>query len=149
MSWFKKSALNISLKRNLITSEEFLQLEIYQKKIKQEESFTLQEAEEFNKIAEKIRQNRPSDTGAIILAGIAKVILGMNTERRSSMTRDYKALTENAANLNSLLEHPHQDNFSWNQAIHQCWYNITKLWFGESVEESTDESSHSKISKEA
>ncbi len=73
----KKAYEDIKIEKNPISQVELDRLEQHIGKIKRAESLNLQEAQDFNIIAEKIRDDKPSDIHALLLSGLAGFVLGL------------------------------------------------------------------------
>lgn len=74
---FVQAYRGTEIERNPITQAELRRLKQYLEKIKRAEDFTSEEAKDFYDIAEKIKNDRPSNSSTLLLAGLAGFVLGL------------------------------------------------------------------------
>ena len=70
---------------NPLSQDEVRRLNMYIEKVKRGEKFSREEAEEFERLAKKLRDENPNDPLCIFLAGLAGFILGLTVMGLTSL----------------------------------------------------------------
>ena len=74
---FERAYEGIAINKNPLSQAELDRLKMHLERMKRAELFTPNEAQDFYNIAEKIKNDKPSDSSSLLLAALAGFVLGL------------------------------------------------------------------------